>query len=901
MKRFLAFLLCLTAFLLLDSCKKEPYLSVSPESLSFPQAGGSRTVTISANYPWTASASGSGFSVSPDSGVGDATVTVTASPASSSDMATGSLSIRSEGLSASVKLEQDAKTTVVVGNVSEVPAEGGIVTVDIQFNADYEVGIESSAKSWITFNGTKALSSGKLEFKVAANEETEARSGKVTVQDKLHNASPVTFTITQEANKMLARTREILMEFYNKMNGPNWTNHSGWGTDKPLESWSHIEYTKGVGVTKISFMYDHNLKGTIPSCIGELTSLNHFTIWDAPDVTGSLPDSFGNLVNLESFNIIQTSITSIPDVFGGLDKLKNVTIVGNEKLTGPLPVSIGNSSVLETLHLNSNLFTGDIPASWARLGTNLSVGDNCLSGVVPEAILAIGDDAWLIDDVLYQKDGYGFDISNVELHGAKFWLEGEVQDLDGNPFSFKDVVAKNKYTVYLFWATWCPFSKVLMPQLKEYYAQYHKSGLEIIATIAAGDSDGNLPTKESQKKEVVEKGYDKWLNFFFFQIDQSSYPMLVPVAEVYDSEGNILFSGFAKLNDPVRNRFDRTASSELIPFLESLLGPADVSDVYTSKDFSKDGEVLTLQKASAGKGINIVFLGDAYTDKDMAAGGLYETVMKESMEEFFAVEPYKTFRNRFNVYAVKAVSTNDRIGEGCSTALSCYYGSGTAILGNDDACYSYALKVPGITDQNNLLVCVMVNSSVSKGTTSMSYLRQSSVAYTTTIDNAREFYGSTLRHEAGGHGFAFLADEYSSYYESAPADHVEYYNSMYNQYGWFSNVDFTNDPAKIRWSAFLDDDRYKDTVGIFEGGALYMKGVWRPTKNSVMNEEIGGFNAPSRWAIYQRIMKLSGEDYSFAKFLEYDAVNRGSTKSGVPVPLKRPEGWEPGAPPVIVP
>ena len=34
------------------------------------------------------------------------------------------------------------------------------------------------------------------------------------------------------------------------------------------------------------------------------------------------------------------------------------------------------------------------------------------------------------------------------------------------------------------------------------------------------------------------------------------------------------------------------------------------------------------------------------------------------------------------------------------------------------------------------------------------------------------------------------------------------------------------------------------------------------------------FNAPSRWGIYQRIMKLAGEDYSFEDFLEYDAVNR---------------------------
>ena len=42
----------------------------------------------------------------------------------------------------------------------------------------------------------------------------------------------------------------------------------------------------------------------------------------------------------------------------------------------------------------------------------------------------------------------------------------------------------------------------------------------------------------------------------------------------------------------------------------------------------------------------------------------------------------------------------------------------------------------------------------------------------------------------------------------------------------------------------------------------------------MMNQNVEYFNAPSRWAIYQRILKLSGETPSFDKFLEYDAVNR---------------------------
>ena len=124
---------------------------------------------------------------------------------------------------------------------------------------------------------------------------------------------------------------------------------------------------------------------------------------------------------------------------------------------------------------------------------------------------------------------------------------------------------------------------------------------------------------------------------------------------------------------------------------------------------------------------------------------------------------------------------------------------------------------------------------------------------------------------------------------------------MYQQYGWFSNVDFTDDPAKIKWSVFLSDERYKDEVGIFEGGSLYGKGAYRPSANSMMRDGYEFFNAPSRWAIYKRIMELSGEEASFDKFLEYDAVNRGKAQNAAPRKAAAKRSVEHFAPPVIVP
>jgi hypothetical protein len=72
-----------------------------------------------------------------------------------------------------------------------------------------------------------------------------------------------------------------------------------------------------------------------------------------------------------------------------------------------------------------------------------------------------------------------------------------------------------------------------------------------------------------------------------------------------------------------------------------------------------------------------------------------------------------------------------------------------------------------------------------------------------------------------------------------------------------------------------------------------------------MRYNTGGFNAPSREAIYYRIHKLAYGDsweYSYEDFVEYDAVNR-STSSSAPQKARRnyvEKPLEPTAAPVVV-
>lgn len=211
------------------------------------------------------------------------------------------------------------------------------------------------------------------------------------------------------------------------------------------------------------------------------------------------------------------------------------------------------------------------------------------------------------------------------------------------------------------------------------------------------------------------------------------------------------------------------------------------------------------------------------------------------------------------------------------------------------------------TDPNEVLIIVMMNSAKYAGTcyfgTSTAYQgdygRGYGIAYFP-IGTSDEELACVLHHEAGGHGFAKLLDEY--YYESQgtiPLSEISDNINSRNHYGWGRNVDYTSDPNSVVWSKFISDSRYaSEGIGVFEGACTYYKGAYRPTETSIMDANVGGFNAPSREAIYNRIHKLAyGESWQFdyEEFVGWDLNRQGRSRS-ISVQAKH----EPTAPPVIL-
>ena len=325
---------------------------------------------------------------------------------------------------------------------------------------------------------------------------------------------------------------------------------------------------------------------------------------------------------------------------------------------------------------------------------------------------------------------------------------------------------------------------------------------------------------------------------------------------------------------------------------------------YTSSDYSQDGQVTKIHSATVGKGIDVVFVGDAFADKDQ---DLFNKYVELGKEAFFTEEPFRSTKNRFNIYRIGSVSKNGIIAqEGGDTKFSAQFGQGTNISGNDEAVFNFVQEHMPSVDLTKTIIFVIINKAQYAGTCWM-YSNNMAICYVPLCRDETD-YAQTLRHEGCGHGFGKLADEY--FYDSMgriPYDDVTKLKKWKGfAYGFYENVDLTSDPNTILWSKFISDSRYSGMVGVYEGGYTYPYGVYRPTDNSIMRYNTGGFNAPSREAIYKKIMKFSEGDawtYDYETFVAFDAPARSAeavTRAAAQCAAVDKANFIPLAPPVMV-
>ena len=600
----------------------------------------------------------------------------------------------------------------------------------------------------------------------------------------------------------------------------------------------------------------NQLSGEIPEEIGNLRELKYLNL-SSNNLTGAIPDEIGNLFNLISIDLSCNQLVGkIPSTIGKLVNLEILDLYQNE-LSGELPNSFGDLESLTETELYDNKIEGKLPESIGNLLNLkvLSLSKNNLSGEIPHSFERLKDLETLSigQNNLSGEIPHSFENlkSLATLGLSNNNLSGEIPQFIWNIENLKNLeLDRNSFTGEL-------------PQAIK------NQKLEFL-NIEQNNLSGTIPEWIGELPLLTVCHLSQ--NYF-----EGSIPLNVsqcPNWKLWTAELNII---------PQKNGYNLAV------------------DHYISTDFSKDGEVIVLQKHTKGNGIKIVLMGDMFVDTDMENNGVYETKMKEAMEAFFSVEPTKSLRELFDVLCIKAVSKNDFIGGETVFSTSLSTGSELVFDLDFDQVKEYAKKAIENINIDDVLTIMILNTHLGYRPSCFFLENRANVA----CCPVNQIDAMVITHEAAGHGFGLLQDEYiysGKENEAIPDYEIEIKIEDYNTNGYWANIDFTNDPTKVKWACFIVDPRYvNEEIGVYEG-ALWGKGIYRPTlNNDSYNISIMGgagttirFNAPSREAIYKRAMKLAYGDswtYDYEEFVKFDAptleeINREAESRSVLRPKK---------------
>lgn len=79
------------------------------------------------------------------------------------------------------------------------------------------------------------------------------------------------------------------------------------------------------------------------------------------------------------------------------------------------------------------------------------------------------------------------------------YIDIQLPGIQGNNVSVSDYVAKNKYTLIDFWASWCPPCRAEMPTIVKAYTDYHDKGFEVVGVSLDNNRQAWINALEQMK------------------------------------------------------------------------------------------------------------------------------------------------------------------------------------------------------------------------------------------------------------------------------------------------------------------------------------------------------------------------------------------------------------------
>ncbi len=775
------------------------------------------------------------------------------------------MTIRTASLEKSVEITQLKRNAIIAGeNRYELSAEEQTLTVEILSNVEYEVEI-TEGREWLAADDSTrsepGLSTSEHRFTVGANSELQERSATVVFKDLASDLQDEV-TVVQAAMADPDPERTALRAIYREANGDDWTNSDNWCTEKPLGEWYGVATDDDGHVVELR-LPQNNLRGAIAH---EIANLGHLRILDMSrnelecELVYERPEDYELLCDLDG-------LTELEEINLSHNKLKSCA--------GGVP-ALQNMPSLRLADLSYNQLDCWISdPAWAPLFENgrtvdLIFNGNNMSGNVAGCITNHPEWDRLALQIVRQYYP-SFVEYDKEIHVPEFTFT----DLrTGARQSIRAFCAENERTMILAWDPTDEKSlRFAERSVRRYHTLYEDQGFAVVAIVPEGEeyrraAEQYLATHEVEWPVVADYADDEGRRI---RLDMEPYPSYL----LFDREGVLVEDVFTGAYGNVESIvFDLDQREfEYANYMNEWCHKVFGECTYESTDYSMDKKTELLQRASRGKGIDIVLIGDVYTDVDIRTG-YYRDVMEFAMEAFFSVEPTKSYREYFNVHMVYAVSKRRQLSEdwddsALRTVADKYSTHGIQEYTNYVDEYIAAVH----SNSTKQFPSIIINNHIS-GCTFMEYTHN--YAYIGFPYNRTALFQNTFKHESIGHGFGLLGDEYSRRRPQDPTGEIPASRKKEllskQQRGLFLNLSLTNDSKSVSWAHLIGHPRYPE-VGMYEGGYGYEHGVWRSEADGVMNLTIeGSFNTFCRELIVRQILTLAGEKYMFEKFLEKDIL-----------------------------
>jgi len=248
---------------------------------------------------------------------------------------------------------------------------------------------------------------------VAINMVKSTKQSLTVERASVHHFSLVDVKATlEEQNEeavLEAKQRAALIDFYNALNGVNWTHKENWCTDAPLNEWYGVTVDNGK-VIGLTLGVNGDIEGEVPASIADLEFVTSFNLQRAT-LTGQSLTNICALKNLSFLVLTNCEFEEeLPAVFYTLENLVSAYFI-NSLLKGTLSSDISKMTKLTYLNMLSCQLSGTLPQSLATM-TNLKylvLSHNQFSGDVS----FLGNMTWLTS--------LGLAYNNIETIPESIW------------------------------------------------------------------------------------------------------------------------------------------------------------------------------------------------------------------------------------------------------------------------------------------------------------------------------------------------------------------------------------------------------------------------------------------------------------------------------------------------